>query len=103
MGCGVPPAHPACANCHATPFCHARPFKSKREAHQRWRRGGLSVESYKGIARACGDAVRKAKAWLELILAVEVKNNKKGFFRYVNHKQKKKENIGPLLNRRVSR
>ena len=31
-------------------------------------------------------------------LAIDVKN-KKGFFRYVNHKQKKKENIGPLLNR----
>ena len=28
------------------------------------------------------------------------KNHKKGFFRYVNNKQKQKENIGPLLNRR---
>ena len=33
-------------------------------------------------------------------LAVDIKNNKKGFFRHVNHKQKKKENIGPLLNRK---
>ena len=68
-------------------------LKSKREAHQRWRSGGLSVESYKSIARVCRDAVRKAKAQLELKLAVDVKNNKKGFFRGVNHKQKKKENI----------
>ena len=30
-------------------------------------------------------------------LAVDVKNNKKGLFRYVNHK---KEIIGPLLNRK---
>ena len=31
-------------------------------------------------------------------LAVDMKSNKKSFFGHVNHKQKKKENIGPLLN-----
>ena len=62
---------------------------------EKWR---ISVERYKGIARACRDAVRKAKAQLKLKLAVDVTNNKKGFFRYVSHKQKKKENIGPVLN-----
>ncbi|GAB0188526.1 mitochondrial enolase superfamily member 1 [Grus japonensis] len=60
----------------------------------------MLVENYKGIARACRDAVRKAKAQLELKLARDVKNYKKGFFRYVNNKQKQKDNIGPLLNRR---
>ncbi|GAB0180769.1 mitochondrial enolase superfamily member 1 [Grus japonensis] len=40
------------------------------------------------------------KAQPELKLARDVKNYKKGFFRYVNNKQKQKENIGPLLNRR---
>ena len=28
-------------------------LKSKREAHQKWRSGGLSAETYKGIAREC--------------------------------------------------
>ncbi|GAB0181915.1 mitochondrial enolase superfamily member 1 [Grus japonensis] len=60
----------------------------------------LSVENYKGIARACRDAVRKAKVQLELKLAEDVKNYKKGFFREVNNKQKQKKNIVPLLNRR---
>ncbi|GAB0204449.1 hypothetical protein GRJ2_002910500 [Grus japonensis] len=46
------------------------------------------------------DAVRKAKVQLELKLARDVKNYKKGFFRYVNNKQKEKENVGLLLNRR---
>ncbi|GAB0204441.1 phosphatidylinositol 4-phosphate 5-kinase type-1 beta [Grus japonensis] len=46
------------------------------------------------------DAVRKAKVQLELKLARDVKNYKKGFFRYVNNKQKQKENVGLLLNRR---
>ncbi|KAM6036240.1 uncharacterized protein LJ206_001286 [Theristicus caerulescens] len=75
-------------------------LKTKREAYQRWRSGRLSVENYKGIARVCKDAVRKAKAQLELELARDVKNHKKRFFRYVNCKQKQKENIGPLLNSR---
>ena len=44
------------------------------------------------------DAVRKEKAQLELQLARDVKNYKKGFFRYINNKQKQKENTGPWLN-----
>ncbi|KAK4809950.1 LOW QUALITY PROTEIN: hypothetical protein QYF61_002907 [Mycteria americana] len=53
-----------------------------------------------GIARVCRDAIRKAKAELELKLARDGKNYKKRFFRYVNNKQKQNENTGPLLNRR---
>ena len=73
-------------------------LKTTREACQR--RGWIPVENYKGIARVCKDRVRKTKAHLELKLARDVKNYKKGFFRYVNNKQKRKENTGPLLNRR---
>ena len=58
-------------------------LKTKREAYQRWKSGLIPIENYKGIARACRDAVRKAKAQLELKLARDVKNYKKGFFRYV--------------------
>ncbi|KAM7123181.1 uncharacterized protein J5F26_001312 isoform 1-T1 [Ciconia maguari] len=42
--------------------------------------GRIPVENYKGIARACRDAVRKAKDQLELELARDVKNYKKVFF-----------------------
>ncbi|KAK4827027.1 hypothetical protein QYF61_013161 [Mycteria americana] len=59
----------------------------------------IPVENYKVIARACRDAVRKAKDELQLELARGVKNYKKVFFRYVNNKQKQKENTGLLLNR----
>lgn len=34
------------------------------------------------------DAVRKARAQLQLKLARKVKKDKKGFFRYINNKQK---------------
>lgn len=41
-----------------------------------------------GIARACRDAGRKAKAQLEINLARDVENRKKQFFKYVKSKQK---------------
>lgn len=37
--------------------------------------------------------VRKTEDQLELKLARDVKNNKKGFFRYVSSKQKRKEDM----------
>ncbi|KAK4832290.1 hypothetical protein QYF61_021689 [Mycteria americana] len=56
-------------------------LKTKREVYQRWKSGQILIENYKGIARVCRNAVRKAKAHLELKLARDVKNYKKGFFR----------------------
>lgn len=42
--------------------------------------------------------MRKAKAYLELNLARDVKDNKKSFFKYINIRRKTRENGGPLLN-----
>lgn len=50
----------------------------------------------------CRGVVRKAKADLKLNLARDVKNNTKMFFKYINNKEKQKENTGLLLNRRVN-
>jgi len=44
--------------------------------------------------------VRKVKIQLKLKLARDVQNYKKGFFRYINNKQKQKESTGLLSNRR---
>lgn len=41
---------------------------------------------------------RKVKAYLELNLARDVKDNKKGFFSCISSKRKSRENVGPLLN-----
>ena len=41
----------------------------------------------------CRDEVRRAKAWLELNLARDAKNNKKGLHRYVNQKRKVKASV----------
>lgn len=42
--------------------------------------------------------MRKAKAHLEINLTKEVKDNKKGFFKYVKSKRKTTENVSLLLN-----
>ncbi|KAK4806968.1 hypothetical protein QYF61_027335 [Mycteria americana] len=52
----------------------------KKEAYWLWKGGQIAIEDYKNLARACRDAVGKAKVQLELKLARDVKNNKKGFF-----------------------
>ena len=43
----------------------------------------------------CRDEVRRAKVRLELNLARDAKNNKEGFYRYVNQKRKVKESVPP--------
>jgi len=35
---------------------------------------------------------------MELDLASDVRNNKKGFFKYITSKRKTRDNVGPLLN-----
>ncbi|KAK4828881.1 hypothetical protein QYF61_001439 [Mycteria americana] len=42
------------------------------------------------------DEIRKAKAQMELNLARDIKDNKKGFYRNIGDKRKARENVGPL-------
>jgi len=73
-------------------------LKRKRKVYGMWKEGQATWEEYRNIVRACREAMRKAKAHLELDLARHVKDNKKGFFKYRSSKQKNGENAGPLLN-----
>jgi len=70
----------------------------KRKVHAMWKEGQATWEEYRNVVRACRDAKRKAKAHLELNLARDVKNNKKGFFNYISSKRKARDNVGLLLN-----
>jgi len=70
----------------------------KRKVYRMWKEGQATWEEYRNVVRACREAMRKAKVHLELNLARDVKDNKKGFFKYINSKRKTKENVGPLLN-----
>lgn len=63
---------------------------SKKKTHKQWKQGQVLWEEYKEVGRLCRDWVRKAEAQLELHLARDTKNKKKGFYRYLNQKRKSK-------------
>jgi len=48
----------------------------------------------------CREAIRGAKAQLELRLATAVRDNKNCFYKYINNKKRTKENLHPLLDTR---
>ncbi|GAB0207239.1 mitochondrial enolase superfamily member 1 [Grus japonensis] len=70
-------------------------LKGKKEVYRMWKKGMATWEEYRDVVRECRDATRKAKAHLELNLARDVKDNKKGFFKYISSKRKTR---GLLLN-----
>ncbi|KFQ62882.1 hypothetical protein N334_11525, partial [Pelecanus crispus] len=74
-------------------------LKSKRELHRQWKQGQVSWGEYRETAWLCREGVRKAQARMELNLARDVRNNKKGFYRYVNQKRKVKESVPPPMNK----
>jgi len=73
-------------------------LRQKRKVHAMWKERLATWEEYRNVIRACRDAMRKAKIHLELNLARDVRNNKKGFFNYSRSKWKTRDNVGPLLN-----
>ena len=70
-------------------------LKGKRELHRQWKQGQVSWEKYRDAGQLCRDGVTRAKVQLELNLARDAKNNKKGFYRYVNQKSQVKQSIAP--------
>ena len=44
------------------------------------------------------DDMRKAKTQMEMNVAKDVKDTKKGFCKYISNKQKTSKNVDPLLN-----
>ncbi|GAB0207304.1 hypothetical protein GRJ2_003196000 [Grus japonensis] len=73
-------------------------LKGKKEVYRMWKKGLATWEEYRNVVRVCRNATRKAKAHLELKLAGDVKDKKKGFFKYISSKRKTRENVGLLLN-----
>ena len=61
--------------------------KWKRKVYRTWKEGQATWEEYRNIVRICRKPTRKAKVHLELNLARDVKDNKKGFFKYIGSKR----------------
>jgi len=53
-------------------------------------------EDYRAVVHICSEKTQKAKAQLDLKLASEVSDNKKGF-KFTHSKRRSKENTGPIL------
>ncbi|KFP01038.1 hypothetical protein N300_09760, partial [Calypte anna] len=73
-------------------------LKWKRKIYRSWKGGLVTWEEYRTVVRGCREAIRKAKASLELNLASQVKDNRKCFFKYIANKTNTRGNIGPLRN-----
>jgi len=73
-------------------------LKGKKEMHRQWKQAQVFWEEYRDIGSVL-TLVRKAKVQLELNLARDTKNNKKGFYSYVSQKKKVKEGIPPLMRK----
>ncbi|PKU31482.1 rna-directed dna polymerase from mobile element jockey-like [Limosa lapponica baueri] len=73
-------------------------LRRKKEVYRTWKKGLAAWEEYRNTVRVCRDATRKARAHLELNLARDAKDSKKGFFKYISSKRKTRENVNLLLN-----
>uniref|UniRef100_A0A8B9FTL9 Reverse transcriptase domain-containing protein n=1 Tax=Amazona collaria TaxID=241587 RepID=A0A8B9FTL9_9PSIT len=71
-------------------------IQKKKEAYKRWKQGQAAWGEYRDVVREARDQVRKAKAHLELNLARDVKDNRKGFYRYIADKRQVRDTVGPL-------
>ena len=63
--------------------------------YRKWKQGCVSWEEYRAVVCVCRDRIRKAKAQMELNLVGDVKDNKKGFCRYVGRKRRPRK-VFPL-------
>ena len=64
--------------------------------YRKWKQGCVPWEEYRAVVCVCRDRIRKAKVQTELNLARDVKDNKKGFYRYLGRRQAK-ESSPPLI------
>lgn len=53
----------------------------------------ISLEGIQSVLRASMDGVRKAKAQRKMNLASDIKDNKKGFSKYISDKRQTRENV----------
>lgn len=64
--------------------------------YKRQKQGQVTQKEYRDSVQACRDAIRITKAHLELNLVRNMKGGQKGFYKYLNSKRQKCENVGLL-------
>ena len=66
--------------------------------YRKWKQSCVSWEEYRAVVHVCRYRIRKAKVQMELNLARDLKDNKKGFYRYIGRRRQAKESVPPLMN-----
>ena len=72
-------------------------LREKREMYRKQKQGCVAWEEYRAVVCVCRDMIRKAKVQMELNLARDVKDNKKGFYGYIRRRRQAKESVPPLM------
>ena len=68
-------------------------LREKREMYRKWKQGSVTWEEYRDVVHMCRNKIRKTKAQIGLNLARDVKDNKKGFYRYIGRRRQAKESV----------
>ncbi|KFQ22176.1 hypothetical protein N332_09245, partial [Mesitornis unicolor] len=73
-------------------------LRKEGRVYDLWKKEQASQEEYRATVRLCREKIRKAKTQLELNPASAVKDNKKGFYKYIGKKRRTKESLPPLTD-----
>ncbi|PKU33451.1 contactin-associated 3 [Limosa lapponica baueri] len=73
-----------------------------RRVYDLWKKGQATQEGYKDVVRLCREKIRRVQAQLDLNLVLDIKNNKKSFYKYISNKRRTKENLHPLTDEGVN-
>lgn len=55
----------------------SKELKGKKKVHEMWKKGLPTLDEHRNVVRACRDATRKGKAYLELGLVKDVRITRK--------------------------
>lgn len=67
--------------------------------YRHYKQGQATQEDCRDAVHRCRKKVHVAKAQVEFQLASTLKDNKKGFLKYIKSKRRIRDNIGPLLDK----
>ena len=73
-------------------------LREKKRLYQLWKQGRVTWGGNRDAVQICREEIREVKAWTELNLVGDVKNNKKRFYKYIAQKRQAQESVLPLVN-----
>lgn len=72
-------------------------LRCNKEMCRQWKQGCMSWKEYSDVIWTCRDGIRKGRAQMESMLAMDT-TSKKGFYSYVTQKTKSQETVHCVIN-----